>query len=506
MKHSPLMTPVACLASLILLAAGQSRAAGPIGVDGGWVINNTGGILLTPAVCAGYTANGVGWLRVNMRLVNGNTAWNSTMLGYYDAAINNARAAGLQCVILMGGEAWNGGQSSWNANNHENNSSANGDNSYIDSYATGAVNPIVAHFHDRVKVYEIWNEPSTWTSQSGSVISGATFVYPSCYSWMLTKSWEQVHKTLGYSDCTVISGGIFGTTQLPSNDPNYINENSGAGWLTRVFQQGNNSTVNSFLSAHNAYGVYPVDGYGEHLYIDYNITTSAADCTAYFGKVRNAYTAYDNTGKGTWMTEFGWNTTYVSQSVQAANLTTAFNDFNIGASGAYIKYGSWFTWQDGGAGNFGLIDSGGTHKASYGNFGNEAHYEGRTAINNGGQNSYILNYYNNWGRQAVFGNPYDNGGSAYVHKWTGGTHWGNVQDFTGGTKINTILCQSGLSGNPTFEINNVHGFRDYYLANGGMGFFGCPIDNENPDINGLDTQHFETHYLTWTSSGGTVLH
>jgi hypothetical protein len=154
------------LAATFFIAV-EIKAAGPIGVDGGWVIDNSGNILLTPSQCSAYTANGVGWLRVNMRLVNGNTTWNSTMLGYYDTAINNAHAAGIQCVILMGGEAWTGGQSSWNANNHEN-TAGNGDNSYIDNFASGAVNPIVAHFHDRVKVYEIWNEPSTWQTHPGS--------------------------------------------------------------------------------------------------------------------------------------------------------------------------------------------------------------------------------------------------------------------------------------------------------------------------------------------------
>lgn len=506
MKQKPLQrAKLPCFVLLTTLAvafAPSAKAAGPIGVDGGWVIGNTGSIYLTPALCATYTAAGVGWLRIEFRLVNGNTTWNSTMLGYYDQAINNAIAAGLQVDGLIDPTSWSGGgQSAWNANNHENNASANGDNPYIDGFAAGAVNPIVAHFHDRIKVYEIWNEPSTWTTHNGSIYSGASFMYPSCYSWLLTKSWEQVHVALGYSDCKVISGGIFGTSDTGAGN---ITEDSGAGWLTRVFQQGNSSQVNSFASCHSAYGVYPADGYGQHMYIDYNITTSASDVTAYLNAVRGAYKAYDS-GSTTWLTEFGWNTDNVSQSVQAANLTTALNDFNVGTV-SYIKYASWFTFQDGGAGNYGLLDSSGNHKTSYGNYGSEAHYEGRTAINNGGQNSYVLNYYNNWGKQAVFGNPYDNGGSAYVHKWTGGSHWGNVQDFTGGTKIYTTICQSGLSGNPTYEINDVHGFRSYYLANGGMAFFGCPIDNENPDGNGLDTQHFETHYLTWTSNGGIVLH
>jgi hypothetical protein len=491
-KHSSNQARLVTYLALTFISAPLARSAGPIGVDAGWVINNSGNILLTPAQCAAYTANGVGWLRINMRLVNGNTSWNSTMLGYYDTAINNASAAGIQCVILMGGEAWTGGQSSWNANNHENNSGATGDNAYIDNFVSGAVGPIVAHFHDRVKVYEIWNEPSTWTTHSGSTYSGATFMYPSCYSWLLTKSWQQVHKVLGFNDCTVISGGIFGTTDLPSNDPNYVIENSGAGWLTRVFQQGNSSAVGSFLSNRNTYGVYPADGYGQHLYIDYNVQTTTANVSTYGNAVRNAYNAFD-TGKGTWMTEFGWTTTYVSQSVQAANLTTTFNWCNVGAVGAYVKYASWFTWKDGGAGNFGLIDANNNHKTSYVNFGNEANYQGRTAINNGGINSKILNYFNGRG-QSILGNPFNNGGSAYVHSWGGA----NVQDYNGGSDGHNTVFDSSWG---TFHVDDVHGLWTYYQQNGGVGAFGIPKNEEHSGGGGYQ-QDFANGTLTWVS--GTI--
>jgi hypothetical protein len=219
-------------ASLITLAAGfapSAQAGGPHGVDGGWVINNSGGINLTPALASQYVAAKTGWIRVNMRLIPGHTTWDSTILGYYDTAINNARNAGLQVLILMGGEAWTGGQSSWNANNYECNA-GNGDNAYIDNFVTGAVVPIIAHFHDRVKVYEIWNEPSTWTSQSGSCTSGATYMYPSCYSCLLNKSWINAHITQGFSDVKIISGGIFGTSSQGASDPY---GNSGASWCQR---------------------------------------------------------------------------------------------------------------------------------------------------------------------------------------------------------------------------------------------------------------------------------
>jgi hypothetical protein len=297
---------------------------------------------------------------------------------------------------------------------------------------------------------------------------------------------------LGFNDCTVISGGIFGTTDLPSTDPNYVTENSGAGWLTRVFQQGNSTAVNSFLSNRNSYGVYPADGYGQHLYIDYNIQTTTPDVSTYGNAVRNAYNAND-TGKGTWMTEFGWTTTYVSQSVQAANLTTTFNWCNVGATSAYVKYASWFTWKDGGAGNFGLEDSSGNHKTSYANFGNEANYQGRTAINNGGVNNNILNYFNGRG-QGILGNPFNNGGGAYVHTWGGA----NVQDYNGGSDLGNTVFDSSWG---TFHVDDVNGMWTYYQHNGGVGAFGLPKNEEHAGGGGTQ-QDFANGTLT--SVGGSV--
>jgi len=491
---NPRLNPISLVLAAGALLTVSARAAGPIGVDGGWVVSNGGAVYLSPSIAAAYSANGVGWLRIEFRLVNGYTNWNSTMLGYYDTAINNAIAAGLQVDALIDYTSWPGSQSTWNANNHEN-TSGNGDNSYVDNFAANAVNPIVAHFHDRIKLYEIWNEPSTWSTHSGSTYSGGTFVYPSVYSWMLTKSWQQVHVTLGYTDCKVISGGIFGHTDLAGTDPNYNSENSGAGWLTRVFQQGTSSAVNSFLSSKNTYGTYPADGYGQHLYIDYNIQTTSGDVSTYGGLVRSAYTAYDSSSKGTYMTEFGWTTANVTQSIQAANLTTTFNWCNVGATSAYVKYASWFTWQDGGAGDYGLVDSSGNHKTSYGNFGSEANYQGRTAINNGGQNANILNYFNGRG-QAILGNPFDHGGSAYVHSWGGA----NVQDYNGGSdKGNTVFDSTW----GTFHVDDTRGMWTYYQQNGGVGTFGIP-KNEEYAVTGGDQQDFANGFLFWDSATNGV--
>ncbi len=208
----------ALLTTLAVSLALSARAAGPLAADTGWTIDNSGNLLLTATKCSQLVANGVGWQRIGMRLIPGHTNMDSTMLGYYDNVINTARAAGIQVLILVNNESYSGSQSAWDANNNEN-TGGNGDNSYIDGWIANSFVPVVQHFHDRVKVYEIWNEPSTWSSHSGNTYSGASFMYPSCYSWLLTKSWQQVHKVLNYSDCKVVSGGIFGTTDLANTDP-----------------------------------------------------------------------------------------------------------------------------------------------------------------------------------------------------------------------------------------------------------------------------------------------
>ena len=145
---------------LALGVAWTARGSGPYGADNGWAVQNDGSILLTASVAAKLSQAEVGWVRVEMRLFGSHTTWDSTILGYYDKAVNNARNAGLQVLMLIDGGSWPGGQTAWTQNNSENNPGANGDNPYVEGYATNAVVPIVQHFRDRVKCYELWNEPN----------------------------------------------------------------------------------------------------------------------------------------------------------------------------------------------------------------------------------------------------------------------------------------------------------------------------------------------------------
>src|SRR5262245_19153749 len=186
----------ACRASFVALcalAAAQAEAAGPNGVDDGWAVDNSGRLFITPTHATQISQGGTGWMRIGMRRIPGQAAWDPLHLGYYDVAVDNARAAGLQVMILVGEGSVPGGQPAWNANNYEN-TCQNGQNPFIDSYVRNAVVPIVEHFRDRVKFFELWNEPNAWTARpEPTVYTGGTFIYPSNFSWVLAQSWLAIH-------------------------------------------------------------------------------------------------------------------------------------------------------------------------------------------------------------------------------------------------------------------------------------------------------------------------
>ena len=464
------------------------QAGGPHAINTGWAIDNNGNPLLTSSVL-GQMVNPekTGWLRLGMRLIPGHTNWDSTILGYYDTVVNDAISKGLSVFILVNNESWNGSQSSWDSNSYEC-AGGNGDNSYIDGFVTGAFAPILTHFHDRVKVYEIWNEPSTWSSQNGNCYSGSSFMYPSCYSCLLNKCWVNAHITQTFGDVTILSGGIFGTSSQGAGDPY---GNSGASWLNSVYDMGINH-VGWFSSCKSSYGSYPLDGIGQHIYIDYNTTTSSSNFQEYENEIHSVYTNWEGaaTPKRTWITEFGWSTANVSQSVQDQNMNISYTV--IEEQGSYVKMGAWFEWQDNPSANlyFGILDSSGNPKTCYNDFAFWQQYEGYYI--NGTLDKNVLNYFNTRG-QPVMGNAYDNGGTAFVHSWGGA----NVQDYAGGSGSDKTVFDDSFG---TYEVNDINGLRNFYIQTGGPGKFGVPKNNEY-SITGGTQQDFANGSLSQTGHG-----
>jgi regulation of enolase protein 1 (concanavalin A-like superfamily) len=484
---------------LALGIAWTARGAGPYGTDNGWAVQNDGSILLTASVAAKLSQAEVGWVRVEMRLFGSHTTWDSTILGYYDTAVNNARSAGLQVLMLIDGGSWPGSQTDWTQNNSENNPGANGDNPYVEGYATNAVVPIVQHFHDRVKCYELWNEPNCWTSNpSPGVYAGATFIYPSNYGWLLTRSWEAVHVAQQIKDVTLFSGGLFG---LSAFGQNY--SSAGGQYLDDTYNTGTNATTGgSFAHTKANYNAYPLDGVGQHLYISQGGLVSSNLFRQYEDWVRQAYTKYEgnNTTKKTIITEFAWQTTNsanangVSQAVQDTNLVTAFSAIK---ATPYLQMAIWFSLEDSTAAGlyYGVLDTTGASKQSYPDFQRAERFEGIYA--NGTTNSGILNYFNGL-HQAVLGNPYDNGQDAWVYAFLNGY----AQDCDGGSHLKLTLMSST---NGTFEVNDLHGFWSFYNTNNGAVAYGYATTNAYAFASGT-RQDFSRGYLTWDAVNQVVWH
>src|ERR1039458_2123343 len=278
-------------------------------------------------------------------------------------------------------------------------------------------------------------------------------MYPSCYAWLLSKSWIAAHVTLGFKDVRIISGGVFGTSPFGASDPG---GNSGSNYVAAFYSRGTNAAVGApFTAAKSSYGTYPVDGIGQHLYIDYNINTTSAHITQYLNLIRAAYTNFEgaNTGKKTYVTEFGWTTASVSQQIQANNLATTFGVFEAGNS--YVPMAIWFNWQDSTAANlyFGVLDVNGNRKIACTNYQFYQEYEGY--YTNGTIETNIQNYFNARG-QAAMGDAFDNGFSAFVHNLSGGGYAFAAQDFSGGSRTNvTIFDLSGTNfttaGTPWYQ-------------------------------------------------------
>ncbi len=404
LKRAPSII-VACCLTISLLAGDSSLIANAAqanqGQQGGWAVNDSGQIDFTHSLSSEYAfmqQAGAGWVRINFRLgacfsdwttpttTCQNTAYAPTATAIYDRIVSTALNDHLAVLGLLSNESWPGSQTDWTTSNAEN-SGGNGSNSYITSFASSAAGYLATHFAGKITQWEVWNEPNAWTSNPGpGVFTGGSFIYPSNFAWLLSQSYAAI-KNASASN-VVISGGLFGTD--PSGSPATVVVNgtprqvikhasvnsatastagtastctstvpSGASYLCSTYQMG-------ISQANWKAGAYPLDGVGQHLYINISTTTSSSNVNSYLQDVRTAYVFYEgsSTAKKTQVTEVGWSTASVSNHVQAHNLQTAFQTFR---ATTYLARAFWFDVQDIPEASlyYGLVTSTGTQKPAF---------------------------------------------------------------------------------------------------------------------------------------------
>ena len=331
--RAALLTPV------LLLAAACPANALLVSLDPGAPISETTGQIYLNA--SYIKASGARYARVNFilgpwtspsdttRRGPGNLTWKET----YDEIINNLRAQGVEVYALIGAQAVRS-------------SSGLNSNQYVSDYAANFTT-IVGQFKDRIRVFESFNEPNDWAGGTTSQVT------PYWFAKMLKSIYQSVKIDNGHQSdpswqVTLISGPLF------SHD-----QDTCATYMSQVYQQGISS--HGWTAFKSSYGTYPLDGIGYHIYVKLGPNTEQAIVSAEntnLNAIWGAVTNYEGAGtaKQLWISEWGWNTAYITEAEQARNLTLVFNLYK---NDPRIAFANWFQMSD-----FGTNDKWGLYRGA----------------------------------------------------------------------------------------------------------------------------------------------
>lgn len=341
------------------------------GLQAGWAVDDRGNVHFTSSFSLHnpvmHEAE-AGWVRLNFRLGACFQDWTSvgcngrTALATYDEVVDVALTNNIRVLGLVGHESWHGSQEQWTADNAEH-AGGTGDNAYLRRFGDDAAEVLATHFKDRIRHWEIWNEPNAWTERDArGRPKGGSFTYPSNFAWALSRASEAIKSAR--PDAVIVSGGLFGhdlegPALLFARDPCPTGVSSGGDYLCATYEMG-------LTHAGWQPGSYPFDHVGQHIYVDIGGVTSEEKLRTYLDDLRDAYLSYEGaeSTKTTYVTEFGWSTTQVSPEVQAANLLIAFDTFR---QVEYVALAYWFHAQDvpeSGL-HYGLIEGSGQKKPAF---------------------------------------------------------------------------------------------------------------------------------------------
>jgi MYXO-CTERM domain-containing protein len=290
-----------------------------------------GGVANAAAVAA-IAGLGASWVRVDFVLDVWSSPTDATPRGpakktwfeTYDALVDGYLAQGVQVYGLLGAGS----------------TSATGDPA-SDAWQTAFVADaasIVDHFKDRVRVYEVFNEPNNWVAPNTPALAPADFAH------LLARTYQAIKLDHASDPCwqvTVVSGPILS-----------LDVTTGAQYLTQTYDAGKAMYGWDTMKAQS--GTYPLDGVGYHVYVAQGATstqaTVASAVTANLQAFWGAFTAEEGagTGKRIHLSEFGWQTGAVSAMQQAD-----FMEAGLGAVDAtgVVSTAIWFSLQDFGAGD-----------------------------------------------------------------------------------------------------------------------------------------------------------
>jgi hypothetical protein len=314
-----------------------------MGLDIGQPINP-----ITGAINLGSDTSIIGptctnWVRVNFILGPWSSPTDSTLYNgktwaqTYGEIIDKFVARGIKVYGLIGTEAYN-----YPAGILEQYPGSNSSLStaWINGYTANFVS-IVNIFKNRVRVFESYNEPNNWTN------SNTAIVHPAWFSLMLQEIYLNTKYFAGHNldtmwQVTLVSGALF-TFDL----------NTGGQYINDTYWYGKN--VFAWDWTHQQTGSYPLDGFGQHIYVEQASSNVTAVTNAINTNLNdfwnNIYIYETDPNKKIWISEFGWESNVYGQTFQSNNLTTGFNVFQ---NDVRVGLALWFTLSDFPGGDWGL--------------------------------------------------------------------------------------------------------------------------------------------------------
>ncbi|MBN1903016.1 cellulase family glycosylhydrolase [Candidatus Sumerlaeota bacterium] len=328
---------MACMAVRLFITGGLPTChAFEVGIDTNAPISAITGDIAAPAQTVADT--GATFVRVNFILGPWSSPHDSTPHGAanrtwfqtYDEIVNGFVNRGVKVYGLIGAEAVHSSASGLN------------EEQYVQDYKANFVE-IVGHFKDRIRIFESFNEPNDWAG------GGTAQVQPYWFARMLEEiylgaKYEDGHSSETSWQVDLVSGPLF------SHDLDNV-----ASYLQDVIDAGINDLHWNEVLAKT--GSYPLDGLGYHIYVKQGSSDPSEIRHAMksnLDAVWNVFTGLEgeDIDKKIYVSELGWTTDYVTESVQADNLDTAFNYLR---SDSRIQLGVWFCLKDFPGGHYGIF-------------------------------------------------------------------------------------------------------------------------------------------------------
>ncbi len=292
-------------------------------------------------------STGVDWVRINMRL----DAWSApddatphgpdglTYFEAYDRAIDAYVARGISVYALINDE-------SVAEAGLDHNSDA-----WIALYVQNAVE-IVDHFKNRVRTFEIINEPNDYAGGSSARFT------PHAFAKILQDTYLAVKHDAGHTgdrcwQVDLISGPLFS-----------FDGNDSASYLDQAYALGSSELAWDYT--HQVTGSYPLDGIGYHMYVAQGADSATSDVgtamAANLGALDAVIASHEGaTTKRVWVSEYGWRADAVGDAGQSDRMQAGFSAMTVAGD---VTLAVYFDYQDFPGNEWGVFDAGGTRRPS----------------------------------------------------------------------------------------------------------------------------------------------